>query len=90
MELSRTIATVAVVLAVILAAAYAVGEEAEPAPKQTAQQKTDLREAERRAALEEQQKRKAHFERSCGKPLKTDMDYDLCRSAYRALVSTQK
>ena len=35
MELSRTIATVAVVLAVILAAAYAVGDEAAPAVKQS-------------------------------------------------------
>ena len=91
MELSKTIATVAVVLAVVLAAAYAVGEEVEPAPKVlTAQQKVDQREAQRRVSLEEQQKRKEHFERSCNKPLKTSIDYDLCRAAYKALVDTQK
>ena len=90
MELSRAIATMAVVLAVVLAAGYATGEDAVPAPKQTAQQKTDVREVQRRAALEEQQKRKDQFDRSCNKPLKSDTDYDLCRAAYRALVATPK
>ena len=36
MDLSKTIATAAVVLAIILATAYAVGEEAEPTQRQTA------------------------------------------------------
>ena len=90
MELSRAIATMAVVLAVVLAAGYAVGEDAVPVTKQTAQQKTDAREVQRRAALEEQQKRKDTFDRSCNKPLKSDTDYDLCRAAYRALVAAPK
>ena len=91
MELSRTIATVAVVLAIVWAAGYAVGEDsAIPAPKQTVQQKVDQREAQRQAALEEHKKRKEHFERTCGRPLKSDTDYDLCRAAYKALLNTQK
>ena len=90
MELSRAIATMAVVLAVVLAAGYAVGEDAVPAAKPTAQQKTDAREVQRRAALEDQQKRKDQSDRSCNKPLKTDTDYDLCRTAYRALTATSK
>ena len=88
MDLSRTIATVAVVLAIVLAAGYAVGEDSGPAPKQSA--KVDPREAQRQAALEEHKKRKEHFERSCGKPLKSDTDYDSCRAAYKALLNTQK
>ena len=37
MELSRTIATVAVVLALVLAAGYAISDDAGSATKQTAQ-----------------------------------------------------
>ena len=86
MELSKTIGMVAVVLAVVLAAGYAVGEDgAAGASKQTMQMKVEEREAQRRAALEEQQRRKDAFERACNKPLKSDTDFDLCRSAYRAL-----
>jgi hypothetical protein len=58
MELSRTIATMAVVLGVILAAGYAQGESG--ATKQA-------------------------FERACNRPLKTDLDFDLCRTAYKRL-----
>ena len=92
MELSRTIALMAVVLGMVLAAGYAVGEDNNkaPVPKQTAQKKVDDREAQRRAALEAHEKRKEHFERSCNKPLKSDTDFVLCRAAYRALVATPK
>jgi len=87
MELSRTIATMAVVLGVILAAGYAQGEAGTPAdaPKQTAQDKVAEREAQRRAAVEEQQRRKDAFERACNRPLKSDSDFDLCRAAYKRL-----
>ena len=97
MELSRTIGTVAVVLGIVLAAGFAVGEDGAPATKQgistaegskTGQAKVDEREAQRRVALEEQQKRKDTFERACNKPLKTDMDFDLCRTAYKRLQLT--
>jgi hypothetical protein len=90
MELSRTIALMAVVLGMVLAAGYALGEDNQaPAPKQmTVQKKVDDREAQRRSALAAHEKRKAHFERSCNKPLKSDTDFVLCRAAYRELVAT--
>jgi len=105
MELSRTIGTVAVVLGVVLAAGFAVGEDGGPAMKQatlaqatqptpaeaakTGQAKVEEREAQRRVALKEQQERKDAFERACSRPLKTDMDFDLCRNAYKRLQLTQ-
>jgi hypothetical protein len=89
MELSRTIGTVAVVLGVVLAAGFAVGEDgaqvSKTAPQTTGQMKLEEREAQRRVALEEQQKRKDAFERACNKPLKSDMDFDRCRTAYKRL-----
>ena len=104
MELSRTIGTVAVVLGVVLAAGFAVGEDGGSVTKQatlaqatptqteaakTGQAKIEEREAQRRVALNEQQERKDAFERACSKPLKTDMDFDLCRNAYKRLQLTQ-
>lgn len=104
MELSRTIGTVAVVLGVVLAAGFAVGEDGASVTKQatlvqatptqveaakTGQAKVEEREAQRRVALKEQQERKDAFERACSKPLKTDMDFDLCRNAYKRLQLTQ-
>lgn len=103
MELSRTIGTVAVVLGVVLAAGFAVGEDGASAAKQatlaqatpaqveaakTGQAKVEEREAQRRVALKEQQERKDAFERACNKPLKSDMDFDLCRNAYKRLQLT--
>jgi hypothetical protein len=72
MELSRTIASMAVVLGVVLAAGYAEGEDRTVAEKKV---------------VDDQQKRREHFERACNKPLKTDNDKALCRAAYRALSS---
>jgi hypothetical protein len=105
MELSKTIGTVAVVLAVVLAAGYAIGEDGGPAkqaaftqgqavpaqgtPAKTGQAKVEEREAQRRVALEEQQRRKDAFERACNKPMKTEMDFDLCRNAYKRLQVLQ-
>jgi len=107
MELSRTIGTVAVVLGIVLAAGFAVGEDGAPATKgttsatlaqaspteaqasKTGQMKVEEREAQRRVALEEQQKRRDAFERACNKPMKTDMDFDLCRTAYKRLQLVQ-
>jgi hypothetical protein len=88
MNLSTTIATVAVVLGVILTAGYANGDAAEPAAgatKPTAQDKVQEREALRRAAVAEQQRRKDAYERACNKTLRTDTDRDLCRTAYKRL-----
>lgn len=87
MELSKAIASTAIVLAVLTVAGYVFGEGSVPgsAAAQTGQEKVSEREAQRRAAVQEQQKRKDAFERACNKPLKSDTDFDLCRSAYRAL-----
>ena len=88
MKLSTAIASMAVVLGVILAAGYANGEapaSSAGATQPTAQEKVEAREAQRRAAVEEQQRRKEAFERACGKPAKTEAEMDLCRNAYKRL-----
>jgi hypothetical protein len=88
MKLSTAIASMAVVLGVILAAGYASGEAQTPAAgatKPTAQEKVEVREAQRRAAVEEQQRRKEAFDRACNKPMKTEAEFDLCRTAYKRL-----
>ena len=72
MDLSRTIASMAVVLGVVVAAGFAAGEDKTVVEKK---------------GSEEQEKRRAHFERACNKPLKTENEKALCRAAYRALGS---
>jgi hypothetical protein len=90
MELSKTVGALAIVLGVVLTAGFAVGEDgAAGVSKQTMQMKVDEREAQRRAALEEQQRRKDAFERACNKPMKSDADRDLCRVAYKRLDLTK-
>ena len=78
---------VAVVLGVILAAGYAQGESGQPAaPKTvTVQERLEAREAQRRAAVEEQQRRKDAYERACSKPIKSEPELDQCRAAYKRL-----
>jgi hypothetical protein len=44
-----------------------------------------VREAQRRAAVEEQQRRKEAYERACSKPLKSQTELDQCRTAYKRL-----
>ena len=80
----------AVVLGVVLTAGYANGEAPTPATGATvttAQDKLDAREAARRAAVAEQQRRKDAFERACSKPIKSEGDFEVCRAAYRRLES---
>jgi hypothetical protein len=90
MELSKTVGALAIILGVVLTAGFAVGEDgAAGVSKQTMQMKVDEREAQRRAALEEQQRRKDAFERACNKPMKSDTDRDLCRVAYKRLDPTK-
>ena len=72
MDLSTTIASTAIVLAVILTAGYAFGEAAsEPTQEQT----IEAREAERKTA----------YEGDCGTPNKTDEEQLACRDAVRPL-----
>jgi hypothetical protein len=88
MELSKTVASLAVVLAVIVAAGHAFGDAGDVVVAQaqpTAQQKLEEREMQRKVAVEEQQKRKDAFERACSKPMKSDSDLELCRAAYKRL-----
>jgi hypothetical protein len=86
MDLSRTIATVAIVLGVVLAAGYASSQDTQvPMPKQTAQEKIAEREAQRREAMKLQQERKEEFTRRCGKSVQSAAEQDYCREAYRKL-----
>lgn len=88
MELSRTIATVAIVLGVVLAAGYASSQDNNtqmPVPKQTAQEKIAEREAQRREAMKLHQERKEEFARRCGKSVQSAAEQDYCREAYRKL-----
>jgi hypothetical protein len=93
MELSKAIASIAVVLGVILAAGYAQsqgGDEGPAAPsagatKPTGQARLEEREAERRAAVAEQERRKVAYEKACNRPLKTETDFETCRTAYKRL-----
>ena len=87
MDLSRTVGSMALVLAVLMAVGHARGEDSNQAPalKETAQKKVDAREAQRRAAVADQQRRKEDFARRCNKPVKTDSELEACRVAYRRL-----
>lgn len=87
-ELSRTIGWMALVLAVILAAGYAQGEAGQPAAPEntvTGQEQVQAREAQRRAAVEEHQRRKEAYKRACSKPIKSQAELDSCRAAYKRL-----
>ena len=84
MELSKAIASMAIVLGVILAAGYAQGE-ATVETKPTGQERIEEREAQRRAEVLEQQKRREAYERACNKQLRTDTDFEMCRTAYKRL-----
>jgi hypothetical protein len=88
MELSRTVASMAIALGVILATGYAYGQESAPsgATKPTAQEKIAQREAQRREAMKEHQARKEEFNRRCTKPaMLSDAELEYCRAAYRKL-----
>jgi hypothetical protein len=89
---------------VVLAAGFAVGEDGAPAARQTAlaqampdqgvaaktgQARIEEREAQRRVALEEQQRRRDAYERACNKPIKSDAELDQCRQAYKRLQIIQ-
>ena len=87
MELSRAVASIAVVLGVILAAGHAFGDGAAgaTAPKPTIQQRVEQREAQRRADIDEQRRRKEEFARACNRTLRTELEMDECRTAYKRL-----
>jgi hypothetical protein len=84
---SIIIGSIALVLAGLLATGHAFGQGSTgtPAIKETAQGKVETREAERRAAMADHQKRKEEFARNCIKPDLTASQLEACRAAYRRL-----
>jgi hypothetical protein len=86
MQASTIVGTLALLLALALIAGYARSDEASPVPEvKTMQKKVDEREAQRRAAVAEQEKRKQEFARRCSKPLKTAEELQECRAVYRQM-----
>jgi hypothetical protein len=49
------------------------------------QKKVDEREAQRRAAAADQEKKREHFAKHCTKPLKTPYELEECRTIYRQM-----
>jgi len=86
MELSKVVASLALILAVTLATGYARGQGLSgPAVRETAQDKLVAREAMQRAALAEHHRRKEDVVRLCNRPLNSPADLEACRAAYRRL-----
>jgi len=82
---SIVVGSVALVLAGVIASGQAFGQEILKEPPPTAQEKLHQREALRRAAVLDQQKRKDEFARNCIKPELSDRQLEACRAAYRKL-----
>jgi len=86
MQASTVVGTLALVLAAALVAGYTYGDDTPAAAEpKTMQKKVDEREAARRAAVAEQEKRKQEFQKRCSKPVKTAGELAECRTAYRQL-----
>ena len=89
MQASTIVGTLALLLAALLIAGYAHSDEtpeAKATPEvKTMQKKVEEREAVRRAAVAEQQKRREEFNRRCSKPLKTAEELQECRAVYRQM-----
>jgi hypothetical protein len=88
MQASTIVATLSLILAAALVAGHAFSQDAPPPaePKaMTIQKKVDEREAQRRAAVEENKKRKEDFARRCTKPVKTPLELEECRKVYRQI-----
>jgi hypothetical protein len=84
MELSRAVASGALILGALLVAGYALsGEAAEP--KETAQKKIEQREEARRAAVIEHRRKTEVFQQRCRKPLRTPEELEDCRVIYRMM-----
>jgi hypothetical protein len=79
-DLSKAVAALALLLAAALAAGHARGND-----KPTTQDRAAEREAQRRVAVDEHQRRKEDYVRLCAKPLMTRTELEACRAAYRRL-----
>ena len=86
MQASTIVGTLALILALVLIAGYARSDESPALPEiKTIQKKVDEREAQRRAAVAEQEKRKQEFARRCSKSVKTAEELQECRAVYRQM-----
>ena len=86
MELSKIVASLAIVLGVLLATGHARGDgPSGPMVKETVQDKLVAREAMQRAALADHHRRKADVARLCNRPLNSPAVLEACRAAYRRL-----
>jgi hypothetical protein len=86
MELSKVVASLALLLGVMLAGGYARGDgPSGPAVKATVQDNLLAREAMQRAALAEHHRRKEDVARLCNRPLNSPAVLEACRAAYRRL-----
>ena len=89
MELSKVVASLAIVLGVMLAGGYARGDgPSGPAPKETTgtvHERLLAQEAMQRAALAEHHRRKDDVTRLCNRPLNSPAVLEACRAAYRKL-----
>jgi len=87
MELSRAVATAALILGVLLVVGHARGgdEGAEAPAAETVQKKLEKREEARRAAVQEQRRRTETFQQRCHKPLRTPDELEDCRVIYRMM-----
>lgn len=87
MELSRAVASAALILGVLLVIGHARGGDPSvpPAAAETVQKKLEKREEARRAAVQEQRRRAETFQRRCHKPLRTPEELEDCRVIYRTM-----
>ncbi|HEX7053205.1 MAG TPA: hypothetical protein VF211_04625 [Burkholderiales bacterium] len=88
MELSRAVASGALILGVLLVVGHARGDEksaADPVVKETLQEKLEKREQARRAAVREQRRKAEMFQEHCHKPLRTPEELEVCRVIYRTM-----
>jgi hypothetical protein len=87
MELSKAVASLALILGLLLAMGHARATEigGPTGSTETVQDRLVAREALRRAALAEHHKRKEDFARLCTKPLMSPAELEACRVAYRRL-----
>jgi len=86
MELSKVVASLAIILGAALATGHARGDgPGGPAVRVTMQDKLLEREAMQRAALQEHHRRKEDVARLCNRPLNSPSQLEACRAAYRKL-----
>ena len=93
MQLTTAVASLALVLAAALATGHALSQDGPSPypsgtpmqPPKTGQAKVEEREALRRAAAVDQQKKKDYFTRRCSKPYKSQVEMEECKAFYRSL-----